>query len=196
MKPTLIIDFDGTLCHDKFWRSLPPSQIEVIQKFLFDKDKNIVQKWMLGEYTSEQINELVAKELQVEYEELWDVFVSDCKTMFVQKDVLEKINLLRDKYFVCIVTDNMDCFDRFTVPSLELTNYFDDIINSYNEKVSKKEKGGELYVRVVQTNGSDISESILIDDSKEACDLFKARGGKSYMATIKTPLSYWIETIA
>ena len=90
----------------------------------------------------------------------------------------------------------MDCFDRFTVPSLELANYFDDIINSYNEKVSKKENGGELYVRVVQTNGSDISDSILIDDSKEACDLFQKRGGKSYLATIETPLSYWLETIS
>jgi len=33
MKSILFIDFDGTLCHDRFWQSIDESSFEKIQNF-------------------------------------------------------------------------------------------------------------------------------------------------------------------
>lgn len=38
MKPILFIDFDGTLCHDRFWRNIDASGFEKIQNFLFGEN--------------------------------------------------------------------------------------------------------------------------------------------------------------
>ena len=139
MKPHLFIDFDGTLCHDKFWRSSPTQFQELIQSFLFQENTDLINKWMRGYYTSEQINQLVADKISVDRNWLWNIFVDDCKTMRVSSDTLEMISLLRNKFSVVLITGNMDCFDRFTVPSLKLDKYFDLIVNSYNERMLKDE---------------------------------------------------------
>ena len=41
-KPILFIDFDGTICYDKYWRSLPERYNNKIQKLLFQKDQSLI----------------------------------------------------------------------------------------------------------------------------------------------------------
>ncbi|MEK7065997.1 MAG: hypothetical protein AAB965_00305 [Patescibacteria group bacterium] len=54
-KPILFCDFDGVLCYDRFWRSLPSHEYEKMQDALFRRDKEMVNDWMRGEYCAEEI---------------------------------------------------------------------------------------------------------------------------------------------
>lgn len=187
MKPILFVDFDGTLCHDRFWKSLEPLYKEKIQQYLFIKNKELVRDWMKGNYSSEEINKLLAEELNLKYQYLWNIFVSDCKNMVVSKFELEKIKSLSTTYYTILLTDNMDCFDRFTVPSLGLKRYFDEIISSHNLKKSK--------IDIISQYKEKIPKSILIDNSPNVCKTFKELGGKSFLVTETCPLDYWLDTL-
>jgi beta-phosphoglucomutase-like phosphatase (HAD superfamily) len=174
---TLFVDFDGTICHDRFWRSLNSSESKQIQDFLFSSNNSIVTDWMRGAYTSEEINELVAKETSLDYGYLWAAFENDCKSMSVQPEILGLINQLRSKFHVVLITGNMDCFSRFTVPSLQLDNYFDVIVNSFEEKQLKTDNNGSSFIKHVKGN---IEDAILIEDSEKSCEVFKGLGGKAH----------------
>ena len=177
---TLFIDFDGTICHDRFWRSLPKDENQQIQDLLFNGNNSIVVDWMKGVYASEEINELVSKETGLRYEYLWETFVHDCKTMYVSKEILEKVKLLRNQFHIVLITGNMDCFTRFTVPSLKLQEYFNVIVNSYEEKQLKTDENGYTFTKHLK---GDIQNAILIEDSEKSCEVFNNLGGKAYQVT-------------
>jgi len=181
MKRALLIDFDGTLCHDRFWRSADEKTRITIQEFLFSPDNNrIVTEWMRGFYSSEEIHAILGKELNLDVARLWRIFVDDCRTMQIEKDVLNRILLLRNDLMTILVTDNMDCFSRFTVPALNLERYFDMILNSADIHMLKNDDNGAVYKNIFADNCSDITHSILIDDSEKSCELFKRLGGIAY----------------
>lgn len=174
---TLFIDFDGTICHDKFWRSLTKKDYAKVQNLLFSGGNQIASDWMRGAYSSEEINQLVAKETGVEYDYLWNVFVRDCQTMQVEPEVLKSISNLRGRFHVVLITGNMDCFSRFTVPSLRLNKYFDAIVNSFDEKCLKSENDGHSFRKHVR---GEISDAVLIEDSENNCKTFENIGGTAY----------------
>lgn len=196
MIKTLFIDFDGTLCHDKFWRSFDSGSLTKLEHRLFLSNIALVKDWMIGTYSSEQINKKLAEELHIDYQTLWDVFVKDCQTMKIENRVLEKIDELRNSYKVVLITDNMDCFDRFTVPALGLNKYFDLIINSFNECILKSENNGQLFLDVMRRVNSIPSESVLLDNSEKSCDIFKSLGGASCLVTTEKPLLAWLDSMS
>lgn len=194
-KPALFIDFDGTLCHDRFWRSLPHEPYEKIQTLLFGDDRQMINDWMFGGYTSEQVNELVSREINFPYQELWDVFVEDCKTMNVSTQTLEKIGKLKSEFQTVLITGNMDCFDRFTVPSLHLNKYFDKIANSYTEKRFKSDQNGASFTKVLNEMGAGVGKSIVIDDSPKTCEVFTGLGGIAYLIGSDKDVDYYLDRI-
>ncbi len=180
MKRVLFIDFDGTLCNEKLWRSLPPKQHEEIQELFFRNNAQMVRDWMRGKYTAEEINEYAAQIMNIPYQDLWNLFVDDCKTMSVSLDILSVINKLRQKFTVVLMTGNMDCFMRFTVPALQLDNYFDLISSSYDEGKHKTDNYGELFVEYAEKFNSKMCDCVLIDDNEKCCDLFTGHGGEAF----------------
>ena len=182
-KPILFVDFDGTLCFDRFWRSLEPALYNKIQSFLFKENKIKTNEWMLGKRSSEEINETLARYLQVPPDSLWQLFQQDCETMWVDQELLNKINSLRKKFYTILITDNMDCFDRFTTPALELNKYFDVIVNSFREQKFKSDSNGELFVKYTNKFNSPIKSSVLIDNSVKTCNVFSRLGGTVYLVT-------------
>lgn len=174
---TLFIDFDGTICHDRFWRSLNETDYAKVQNLLFQGKNQVVIDWMKGAYTSEQINQKVAEETGIQYDYLWKIFVEDCQTMQVEPEILELINNLRKRFHVVLITGNMDCFSRFTVPSLRLNEYFDTIVNSFYEKQLKNENDGNSFKKNIK---GEIADSILIEDSEKSCKTFESLGGIAY----------------
>jgi len=189
MKPILFVDFDGTICHDRYWRTLPEDEHAAIQSLLFGRDTTkIVHDWMRGRYTAEEVNAYAAKEIGLEYDYLWNIFVDDCVTMFVSKDVLKTVYSLSDTYTTILITGNMDSFTRFTVPALSLEKYFDRIINSFYEGRHKTDNNGALFKKCADEYNIEISTCILLDDSSEVCDVFTAIGGMALRITSQTPI--------
>ncbi len=180
-KPTLFIDFDGTICFDHFWRSTEKPVKKFIKQFLFKDNQPLLGDWMRAAHTSEDINKTIAEASGFDYNELWNCFVGDCKAMYVKQSTLELINNARSKFNTVLLTDNMDCFDRFTVPALGLQKYFDSIANSYNYKAAKGDEGGLLFRLVAEEQGIDLGEAIFIDNSKNTCELFETFGKKAHL---------------
>lgn len=194
MKPHLFIDFYNTLCFDLYWRSMDKEMYEKSQSFLFKENWLLIEEWMRGKYTSEDINLKLAQYLNIPYEDIWEIFVQDCKTLQIDKKILKKISTLRKIYTTILITDNMDNFGRFTLPVLQLSDYFDQIIISSDHKCLKTDNEGELFLK--GKNGiSDFSNDILIDDSTRICAVFKTLGGTPYQVTPDESLSYWLEKI-
>lgn len=171
---TLFVDFDGTICHDRFWRSLNQSKYDVVQEILFKQNSDLVNEWMRGKYSSEYINEFVATETGISYPHLWEIFQNDCKTMQVEKDIFELLSQLRTNYHLVLITGNMDSFSRFTMPALKLDSYFDVIVNSYTKGQLKTDNNGESFLKYLD---GLITDSILIEDSQKSCDIFTQLGG-------------------
>jgi FMN phosphatase YigB (HAD superfamily) len=193
MRPLLFIDFDGTICHDRFWRSIEPSKQSALQQFLFVEREELIADWMRGKHSSEDINTLLAERIEVPYDLLWEVFEADCQTMHVPKDILEKIILLRDTFTTILATDNMDCFSRFTVPALHLHDYFDDIVNSAGIGMCKKDAAGKFFTDVAQKHGLPITQSVLIDNSPTSCQTMINLGGKGCLVTPLYSTNYWLD---
>ncbi|MDE1970885.1 MAG: hypothetical protein KGI50_04915 [Patescibacteria group bacterium] len=189
-KPILFVDFDRTLCHDRFWRSANPHLYSQIQNVLFGDHRIRVHAWMEGVYTSEDIVEFLAQECSVPFRDLWDILVHDCETMHVSLRTLADINALRDHFWVVLFTDNMDCFSRFTVPALHLNDYFDEIMNSYDAKTLKKNLLPQMMASVPDQT------CCLIDDGEAICMLCEELGGVAYRITSEKTLDHHLAVIA
>lgn len=182
-KPILFCDFDGVLCHDRFWSKLPVNYLEQVKNFLMIGEPSLIDEWMRGKYSAEEINVLVSKEIGMPYEELWGMFVQNCKTMCVSMPALELLNELRKDYLVILITGNMDSLARFTIPSLGLDKYFDHIVNSFYEGALKTDNGGETFTKYLLQLNAEVSESIVIDDSNRVCKVFRELGGTALRVT-------------
>ena len=189
---TLFIDFDGTICHDRFWRGLPTAEYEQIQNVLFREEQNRVRDWMRGAYTSEDIVTFIAAETGLPSDRLFNALVHGCTTMHVAADLLAAIDTLRNNFFTVLITGNMDCFSRFTVPALKLDHHFDVIVNSANEAKLKTDNDGETFLKYLQGN---ITDSILIEDSSTTCTTFTNLGGTALQVTMKTPALQHLQSL-
>jgi len=195
MKPILFIDFDGTLCHDRFWKNLDARDLNKLQKFLFTKDSQLLKEWMRGRLSSERIVEICSKDLSIPYDYLWRIFVEECKTMKVPKESLDRISSLRLSFYTVLITDNMDSFSRFTAPSLNLNRYFDIIANSADSGILKLDNDGFIFKTISAKLQSPLSVSILFDDSLKTCELFATLGGKSNLVTKSKDLLFYLKSL-
>lgn len=182
----VFIDWDGTLCYDRFWKDLrddtsPYREIgKKIDEFLFVKNKRLVRGWMKGKYSSEEINTLLSKELDIPYKFLWESFVRGARNMRMNPEAGREIKELRKYAHVCLITGNMDSFSRFTVKSQRLSDYFDIIINSYERRRLKTEYRGREFKHIANSLGIDLKDTFLIEDSLKSCQTFKELGGTSF----------------
>lgn len=193
--PILFVDFDGTLCHDHFWRSLPTAHQEPLQDLLFRGDFARVNDWMLGKYSSEEINHYVAQALGIPYAELWALFVKDCRTMRVDAEVLARLNALRACYRVILITGNMDCFSRFVAPALGLDGFVDLISNSCQEGRHKTDDGGAIFSDYATSFQVPIGQCVLIDDSAAACEIFDELGGQTCLISQGRDVGHYLSIL-
>lgn len=192
-KPILFVDFDGTICMDKYGGGLTDVEREKVQNVLLSTDRTKMNDWLRGKYTAEEINKYISEQTKIGYEYLWSVFVTDCKNMKVSKSVLETLNSLREKYIVILMTGNTDSFARFTAPSLNLEKYFDLISNSYYEQKHKLDDGGSLFLKYTEKYEVDINSCFLLDDNLKVCEVFKNLGGSVMCVTKEKPVEFYLE---
>ena len=184
-RPTVFVDFHGTVCNDRYWLSLSNEQQQALQAFLFQKNSHLVDEWMRGLHTAEAINEMVAAEVGLSYDAVWTAFVADCRSMHVSPAILSRLRLLRPLANIVLMTGNMDSFTRFTVPALGLDDYFDAISNSFDEGRLKTDGGGSLFIRYARRFGTPIEQCVLVDDAADVCAVFTDLGGKALQVTVE-----------
>jgi len=184
-RPTLFVDFHGTICNDRYWRSLSSGQQQTLQSFLFQEHSHLVDEWMRGLHTAEAINAIVAAELNLSYDAVWTAFVADCRSMYVPPAILSRLRLLRSLANIVLMTGNMDSFTRFTAPALGLDGYFDAISNSFDEGRLKTDDDGSLFSQYASRFGTPIEHCVVVDDADDVCAVFAALGGKALQVTVE-----------
>lgn len=186
----LFVDFNGVISYDPFWASLrnPDHRLhqyfEPIEQLFFtgeNKIKGLIDEWMLGKYTSEDVHRILADRIGAPYEQLLAVFIEDTRKLDISKRILDGVQLLKKDWYCILRTDNMDSFDRFTLPANPyLGKAFDEVHNSYLLGLLKKTRSGVYFVDTVAGHGADFGQCVLIDDSDSTCKLFQGLGGIAY----------------
>ncbi len=187
-RKVVFIDWDGTLCFSRFWETLSaknPTFSQVVADF-FVTEKEMIKNWMRGKHTSEEINKLLSERANLPEKEVWESFVSDCQKMKVDNKTIEIIQKLRKKHHAVLITGNMDCFSRFTVPSLKLDKLFDHVINSYDTGMLKTDDNGKQFIDSLTSFNSKISDAYLIEDSANTCEVFSRLGGNALKVNQKS----------
>lgn len=193
-KRIIIFDFNGTLSSDVFWSTLTTENRDAIQEFLFKENDELVNEWMLGNFSSEDVCKILSHRIHIEYSIVYRSLVDSCNSMRIRPEIMRGIQKLRSYCLVFIVTNNMDCFSRFFVPHKKLRTKFDGIYNSADYGVFKQSDGG-LFDILMKDNSSKYENSILVDDSIEVARFFTLRGGSVEIATSGVEYSRHIKNI-
>lgn len=181
-KQNIFIDFDGTICFDYFWRSAPKDINATIVKFLFQDNVYLIEDWMRGKSSSEVIVTKISQNTGLDYTLIWEIFVKDCQNMYVNPKILQAVSKCNKNNNTILITDNMDCFNRFTRPQLQFEKYFSYIFNSSDFGVLKDDtpiKG--LFKKIIDLHNFDIKKSVLLDNSDKNCKIFAELGGTSFL---------------
>ena len=102
--------------------------------------------------------------------------------MYISPEILQAISDLSKNNTAILITDNMDCFNRFTKPALQLEKYFSFIFNSCDFGVLKDDTTfGGLFKKVCDMHKFDITKSVLVDNSEENCAIFTKLGGRALL---------------
>jgi len=186
---TILFDFDGVLCKDRFYAStLLPEHEEVsdwIQKNVFSKGgshNELVRPWMKGERTSDDINRVISENTGIKYEDLKSLYEESIRQMRLDENVLMLAKELKEKGIkIGIVTDNMDVFSQITVPHKKLTGLFNVIVNSADYGKLKNENEGELFDIALRALDEKIGSSLMIDDAERTIELYWKKGGRGFL---------------
>ncbi len=181
---TFVFDFDGVLCHDKFYHSELkdsfPNIVDWIQREIFG-NRELVDSWMRGILKSNDINRVIATNCGIDFALLDKMFRNSVRRMLLDVDLLTLIlELKKVGYPLCLVTDNMDIFSEITITNLRLNKIFDVIVNSADYGFLKKERGGALFDIALTQISCPIQETILIDDSLSTIEMYANKGGQTF----------------
>jgi beta-phosphoglucomutase-like phosphatase (HAD superfamily) len=182
----LFIDFNGVISYQPFWVSMSRSDhplhphYEAIEQYLFRSRNGIVDDWMRGFYTSEQIHDMLEQRLGIPRAEVFKIFVEDCVTLDVSPRIVERVATL-DRFHRVLRTDNMDTLHRWTLPAHpEVERSFDQIHCSFELRELKNDNGGQYFVQTAARVGVSIRQCIMVDDSRSTCQLFESLGGFAF----------------
>lgn len=174
---TIFFDWNKTLCYSRFWEQLEDplhphhDDGKTVSKFLFQENQSLVDSWMRGGYSANDILNLVSSSTDIPFDLLETELKLSCENMrIVPGGVLSLIQELRALGVRCVIaSDNMDMFRAFTIPSLKLDEYFDDFLLS-NERgllkfdVDREHRVIPFFDEYLQSNQLTYSDVLLFDD--------------------------------
>lgn len=182
---TVFFDFDGVLSKDHFYANLESKYSEVhkfIQKKVFGSGVEMVNQWMRGQLTSDQVNKFISENTNIDFDELNKLFIESVKAMRLEIRLISLAKQLKTNSFrIALVTDNMDVFNAITVRHHKLDNVFPVIVNSFDHGVMKHEANGKLFdIAMAALGEGDYSNTLLIDDSVKTRSVFEQKGGLTF----------------
>ena len=175
-RPKIIfIDWDQTLNHFRFWghwRTTRPADFDIIQQQLFGpSQRDRIHAWMRGQLTSEDICGWLESEHGWPASRLMRELQQSCQSEgFTDPSVANLIARLRTRGSrIVIATDNMDTFNRWTIPAMDLSAHFDAILNSFDLGALKSDVADNgrwpFFDQFMKNQGVSYKDCVLIDDS-------------------------------
>jgi FMN phosphatase YigB (HAD superfamily) len=185
MHKVLLLDFNGVISYKNFWWQWENESHQYFSKrkeitdFLFVDNIEIVKSWMRGNNTAEEICQFVSENTNFPQDELLEGLIESATNIDISSNILEAINNKRETYKLALVTDNMDTFTRFTLPSNpSINSAFDTIYSSNETGLLKQDNGGEIFKRIAEDFSVETKNLALFDDSRKNTDHLDSMGGK------------------
>lgn len=183
----ILFDFHHVLSHDYFYVSTLESDHKEVGDWISQNiftDKQLVQAWMRGKVTWRELHDRIVDETGIDRALLDQLFIESVKRMKMVPEMIELARELKDRGFkIAIVSDNMDIFSEVIVPHNQFNQLFDAIFNSADHGLLKQDEHGALFARVADTLGMSLEQTVFIDDTKSATDLFIELGGRAIIHT-------------
>ena len=181
----VFVDWHGTLSESLLWggwQNHPRygGRYEKIQRALFaatGDEALLVQQWMTGFKEYPEVLEYTASRTGIFRSVLESELQRSAENMAIidEDQVLKSVRRLREAgKHVVIATDNMDVFDKWTVPSLDLRSHFDDVLNSsaigkLKSTITTPDAGVlPFFADYMESEGFDPEAGVLIDDMRDA----------------------------
>ncbi len=149
MIKAVIFDFDGVLCHDRFYEEMLLPQYQELYNWIQDNifgNNNLFYQWMRNEVNTNDINKIIAKGTGHKEEFLKDVLLKSLEAIRLDEkmfNLAKELKKLHGKK-IAIITDNMDVFSSVITKQHKLNEIFDPVINSADYGCLKFEKLNEF----------------------------------------------------
>ena len=183
----IFVDWNGTLSNSKFWEQLNDPVHDLhklhsqLETWLFKEHYSLVDDWMLGKTSAEEICERIGEGINKKPQEIFRELTVSCKNMKLCDSripgILKRLKVAGIE--IAIASDNMDVFRRFTIPALKLNQIFDGFLLS-NEigsyKYEARERKLPFFDNYLKTRKASYEDVVLLDDSEEKTGTFKNSG--------------------
>lgn len=184
----IFFDWYKTLSSSTLFNSIADNKnlYKKLEDKIFGDEYQFVQDWMIGKLSLEEVISIVcSKDKDLSKEEIYKIIKTSSENLsFDSEEYLELIKSIKDKGIkVVIATDNMDIFERFTVPAQKLNDLFDDVLSSHNLKCVKDTIVNDKLVffdDYLSNQGINYDETLFFDDTQHTLNLCKERGMKTF----------------
>ena len=191
----IFLDWNKTLSNSLFWSHMHPDNGHDYSLYhgklistLFVENKKLINPWMRGEYSTDDIMQILSPLVGLSTEVLKEELAISCSNQsFVDSFIPEYIKSIKNKGIkVVIATDNMDTFRKYTVPSMKLEELFDDFLISCELGVLKDDHGDEsipFFDDYLKHNNLKYQDSVLLDDCIDKTGVYDNLGLKIRQVT-------------
>jgi FMN phosphatase YigB (HAD superfamily) len=171
----LLWDVGDTLCHERFLIDSTPAWQRSIDEYTADW-----QRWMVGELDTPAFAARLAPLLGSDVDATVAHMHACCRNV---SWYAHSMAVFRERRLPqAIVTVNPDLFSETLVPHYGLHDLAGSIVTSWEERTEDK---GVLCARALERLelSCDPSEALLIDNRRDNCEAWSARGGAAYLHT-------------
>ncbi len=183
----IFIDWYKTLSNSLFWEHLQNinhpynKHLEAIEKSMFQNNRHLINPWMRGEYTSEDVCKILSEDSGVPQEIILNELAESCRQMkYVSDEIPGLIDEIKSKGIkVVMATDNMDTFERFTMPAMKLKESFDGFLISYSLKFLKgntTENSIPFFDEYLNKHNLNYQDTVLLDDCLDDTGIYNRLG--------------------
>ena len=184
---TIFLDWDGTLCTDRFWQTWQAPgnphyhTFRTIENHIFARPE-YANAWMRGAMTTEDIVHKLPDDLPVSKNAIFEHLIESAQSMrFSHPSVPGLLARLRlQGHRLVIATDNMDTFPRWTVPALGLDRHIDGILDSHTLRSLKRDPNHQgtsaFFGPYLDQYNLHPGQTLLIDDSADTAAAARSWG--------------------
>ncbi len=197
----IFVDWYITLTSLMFLNKLKlehPDLFEKINNEIFHNQDAWHLEWARGKLNYHDAAQRLEQTGIAKKSEIEAIFKDSCSHQSIDfPEILDMfLTLRKHNKKVVLATDNWDIFEYYTIPSMRLDRYFDEIISSHKEGYLKRDIVNSklpFFERYLKENGFSYQDAILIDDSlvtqqaAKACKLpvFEVKNSKETLDFIE-----------